>query len=110
MRNLDDMWPEGKDLFDLLLPKLQRGIDFTLKLGLGGCATLFIGAGVLIIIEAGSKAMGNELPNGLEEWVVNAMEPNFTPLLFVLLSFSVGLGLFSAEQLGSNESVYQENP
>jgi hypothetical protein len=54
--------------------------------------------------------MGYELPEGLEEWVVNVVEPNFTPLLFVLLGFSVGLGLFSAGQLGSKGSVYREDP
>ena len=110
LRNLENVWPEGADLFDVLPPSLLRGIDTTLKIGLGVCTALFVTAGVLITVEAGSKAMGYELPEGLEEWVVNVVEPNFTPLLFVLLGFSVGLGLFSAGQLGSKGSVYREDP
>ena len=109
LRNLDKIWPEDKDLFEVLPPELLRGIDTTLKVGLGVCTTLFILAGVLITIEAGSKATGYELPNGLEDWIVSVVEPNFTPLLGVLLGFSVGLGLFSAGQLGSRGSVYRED-
>ncbi|KAL7486009.1 hypothetical protein ACHAW6_011625 [Cyclotella cf. meneghiniana] len=110
LRNLDKIWPEDKDLFEVLPPELLRGIDTSLKVGLGVCTTLFIVAGVLITIEAGSKATGYELPDGLEDWVVSVVEPNFTPLLGVLLGFSVGLGLFSAGQLGSRGSVYREDP
>ena len=110
LRNWDKLWPEDKDLFAILPPDVLRGIDSFLKLGLGVCTVLFISAGVFITIEAGSKATGYELPLGLEEFVVNVVQPNFTPGLLVLLGFSVGLGVFSAAQLSSAGSTYREDP
>ncbi|KAL7465036.1 hypothetical protein ACHAXS_005367 [Conticribra weissflogii] len=110
LRNIEKLWPEDKDLFAVLPPEILRGIDAFLKAGLGICTVLFVSAGVFITIEAGSKATGKELPEGLEDFVVNVVEPNFTPGLGVLLAFSVGLGLFSAAQLGSAGSTYREEP
>jgi len=40
---------------------------------------------------------------------VNTIEPNFTTGLFVLLGFSVGLGVFAAAQLGSQGAQYKED-
>lgn len=110
LRNIEKLWPEDKDVFEVLPPGLLRGVDSTLKVGLGVCTVLFLVAGVFITIEAGSKATGNALPEGLDSLIVNVVEPNFTPLLGVLLGFSVSLGLFSAGQLGSKGSVYREEP
>mmetsp|Transcript_19582 Transcript_19582/g.38710 ORF Transcript_19582/g.38710 Transcript_19582/m.38710 type:complete len:265 (+) Transcript_19582:59-853(+) len=110
LRNIEKLWPADKDLFAVLPPEILRGIDAFLKVGLGICTVLFVSAGVFITIEAGSKATGKELPVGLEEFVVNVVEPNFTPGLGVLLAFSVGLGLFSSAQLGSAGSTYREEP
>jgi hypothetical protein len=110
VRNIEKLWPEDKDVFEVLPPELLRGVDTALKVGLGVCTLAFLVAGVFITIEAGSKATGNALPSGLDDFIVNVVEPNFTPLLGVLLGFSVSLGLFSAGQLGSKSSVYREEP
>ena len=69
----------------------------------------FIAAGIFITIEAGSKATGSPLPEGLETFVVNVVEPNFTPGLGLLLAFSVTLGLFSVALGGSASSTYRED-
>jgi hypothetical protein len=45
----------------------------------------------------------------LDSFIVTTIEPNFTPGLLVLLSFSIGLGLFSAAQLGSAGATYKED-
>lgn len=110
VRNIEKLWPEDKDVFEVLPPELLRGVDTALKVGLGVCTLAFLVAGVFITIEAGSKATGNALPSGLDDFIVTVVEPNFTPLLGVLLGFSVSLGLFSAGQLGSKSSVYREEP
>eukprot|EP00584_Thalassiosira_punctigera_P009746 CAMPEP_0172527694 /NCGR_PEP_ID=MMETSP1067-20121228/2320_1 /TAXON_ID=265564 ORGANISM="Thalassiosira punctigera, Strain Tpunct2005C2" /NCGR_SAMPLE_ID=MMETSP1067 /ASSEMBLY_ACC=CAM_ASM_000444 /LENGTH=265 /DNA_ID=CAMNT_0013311487 /DNA_START=186 /DNA_END=983 /DNA_ORIENTATION=- len=110
LRNLDKVWPEDKDFVAVLPPGLIKGIDSFLKLGLGVCTVLFLVAGVFITIEAGSKATGSELPAGLEEFVINVVQPNFTPGLGVLLAFSVSLGLFSVALGGSAQSSYREDP
>ena len=110
LRNVEKLWPEDKDFIALLPPGLIRGVDTFLKLGLGVSTTAFILAGILITIEAGSKATGYELPGGLEELVLNVVQPNFTPGLGVLLGFSVSLGLFSVALGGSASSTYREKP
>lgn len=109
LRNLDQIWPEDKDLLSVLPPSLIKGIDTFLKVGLGISTLAFIAAGIFITIEAGSKATGSSLPEGLEYWVENVVEPNFTPGLGVLLAFSVSLGLFSVALGGSASSTYRED-
>ncbi|KAL7539619.1 hypothetical protein ACHAXR_011715 [Thalassiosira sp. AJA248-18] len=110
LRNLDQVWPEEKDFIAVLPPGVIKGIDSFLKLGLGVTTTAFLASGVLITIEAGSKASLYEIPEGLEDFVVNVIQPNFTPGLGVLLAFSVSLGLFSVGLGGSASSSYKESP
>ena len=109
LRNLDQVWPEDKDFLAVLPPSFIKGIDTFLKIGLGISTVAFIAAGIFITIEAGSKATGSPLPEGLETFVVNVVEPNFTPGLGVLLAFSVTLGLFSVALGGSASSTYRED-
>lgn len=108
LRNIESLWPEDRDLLGILPPSVIRGIDTILKLGLGISTVLFVIAGIFITIEAGSKATGSPLPDGLEGWIVNVVEPNFTPGLGILLAFSVSLGIFSVSLGGSASSTYRE--
>ncbi len=109
LRNLDQIWPEEKDFISVLPPSFIKGIDTILKIGLGVSTVAFITAGIFITIEAGSKATGSALPEGLETFVLNVVQPNFTPGLAVLLAFSVSLGLFSVALGGSASSTYRED-
>jgi hypothetical protein len=109
LRNVEALWPEDRDLLAVMPAPVVKGIDAFLKLGLGVCTVLFVIAGMFITIEAGSKALERPLPDGLEEWVVRVVEPNFTPGLGVLLAFSVSLGLFSVGLGGSASSTYRED-
>mmetsp|Transcript_24149 Transcript_24149/g.66917 ORF Transcript_24149/g.66917 Transcript_24149/m.66917 type:complete len:266 (-) Transcript_24149:58-855(-) len=102
---------EGDD-FDLLqvIPDpVLIFIDRFLKGGVVVCTTLFVLAGIAITVEAGSKATANPLPHEIDDFISNVVEPNFTPGLGVLLSFSVGLGVFASLQLNSAASTYREN-
>lgn len=102
---------EGED-FDLLqfLPDpILIFIDKFLKVGVAVCTVLFVLAGFAIAVEAGSKATANPLPQNIDNFIANVVEPNFTPGLGVLLSFSVGLGLFASLQLNSAASTYRED-
>lgn len=102
----------GED-FDLImaLPEpVLVFIDRFLKAGVAICTTLFILAGLGITVEAGSKATNNPLPENIDAFITNVVEPNFTPGLLVLLGFSVSLGAFAALQLGSASSTYREDP
>ncbi|KAL3783405.1 hypothetical protein ACHAW5_008769 [Stephanodiscus triporus] len=109
LRNVEAMWPEDRDLLAVLPASVVRGVDAFLKLGLGVSTVLFVVAGMFITVEAGSKATGRPMPDGLEAWIVDVVEPNFTPGLGVLLAFSVSLGLFSVSLGGSAASTYRED-
>lgn len=111
LRNIEQLWPEDKpDILSVLPPALIKGVDTFLKVGLGICTVAFLAAGVLITIEAGAKATEGELPSGLEAFVLDVVQPYFTPGLGVLLAFSVSLGLFSVALGGSAASSYREDP
>lgn len=102
---------EVGDEFDLLaiLPApVTIGIDRFLKAGTVLCGLIFVASGILIAVEAWSKASGDPLSPDLDDFIVRTIEPNFTPGLFVLLSFSVSLGLFASLQLGSQGASYKE--
>jgi hypothetical protein len=97
------------DLLRIIPDPILIFIDKFLKVGVAVCTLLFLLAGVLITIEAGSKATSNPLPAEFDAFIANVVEPNFTPGLGVLLSFSVGLGLFASLQLNSAASTYRED-
>ena len=110
LRNLDKVWPEDKDFVQILPPSLIKGIDTVLKVGLGISTVAFLLAGVLITWEAGSKATGTPMPGELQTFIVDVIQPNFTPGLGVLLAFSVGLGVFSIGIGSGASSTYREKP
>jgi hypothetical protein len=58
---------------------------------------------------AWSKTSNQPLPENIDQFIVNIIEPNFTTGLLVLLSFSVCLGAFAAAQLGSSAASYTED-
>lgn len=110
LRNLDSVWPENADVWDVIPTPILVGFGNFLKLGLGICTVAFVAAGFAIAAEAWSVASKNPLPENIDNFIVNIVEPNFTPGLLVLLGFSVSLGLFASAQLGSKSSVYREEP
>lgn len=99
---------EDFDIMAMLPAPLLKGIDTFLKLGVFVCTVLFVTAGIGITAEAWSKTSGNPLPDNIDTFIVDVVEPNFTPGLLVLLGFSVSLGGFAALQLGSASSQYKE--
>lgn len=96
------------DLLQILPDPVLIFIDRFLKFGVGVTTTLFVSAGIAITVEAGSKATKNPLPSNIDDFISNVVEPNFTPGLLFLLSFSVALGLFASLQLNSASSTYRE--
>jgi hypothetical protein len=97
------------DLFAVLPGPVLIGIDSFLKAGTAICSIAFVTAGILIAVEAWSKASGDPLPQDLDNLIVQTIEPNFTPGLLVLLSFSISLGIFASLQLGSQGASYKED-
>ena len=100
---------EDFDILAIIPAPLLVALDRFLKIGLGICTVLFVSAGLGITAEAWSKASGNPLPDDVDAFIVNVIEPNFTPGLLVLLGFSISLGVLSALQLGSAGATYKED-
>lgn len=100
---------EDFDIMQVLPAPVLIFIDRFLKVGVTVCTVLFVAAGLAITVEAGSKATHNPLPENVDAFITNVVEPNFTPGLLVLLGFSVSLGAFAALQLGSASSTYRED-
>ena len=101
---------EDKDIFQLLPRGVLIAFDQFLKAGLSLSTLAFVGAGVAITLEAWANASGDSsfLPDDLDQFVVNVIEPNFTPGLLVLLGFSITLGVFTIASGGSEGSQYKE--
>lgn len=97
------------DIIAMLPPAAIQGIDFTLKFGVFVTSTLFLIAGGAICFEAWSTVSGNAMPENIDSFIADTVEPNFTTLLGILLAFSVSLGLFASAQLGSGAAVYKED-
>lgn len=100
---------EEFDIMEVLPAPVLIGIDRFLKAGLAICTVLFVLSGFGITIEAWSKATESPLPPDVDNFIVNVIEPNFTPGLLVLLGFSVSLGAFAAAQLGSASATYRQD-
>lgn len=108
MQKIKQMKDEDFDIFMVIPPPIVKAIDLFLKTGLAVSTVLFVLAGIGITAEAWAVATGNTLPENVDSFIVNVIEPNFTPGLFVLLAFSVSLGIFATAQLGSGSSTYKE--
>lgn len=109
MQKIKQMKDEEFDIFMVIPAPIIKAIDFFLKAGLAVSTTLFILAGIGITAEAWAVSTGNKLPEDVDAFIVNVIEPNFTPGLLVLLGFSISLGIFATAQLGSGSSSYKEN-
>ena len=110
MKKIKEMLDEEFDIFELLPPSLLKAIDLFLNTGLTVTTILFVLAGIGITIEAWAVSTKHSLPESVDGFIVNVIEPYFTIGLGVLLGFSISLGLFATAQLGSKNSSYREEP
>lgn len=109
MSKIKNMKDDEFDIFMVIPPPIIKAIDLFLKTGLTITTILFVLAGVGICFEAWAVATNNVLPDNIDQFVVNVIEPNFTTGLLVLLGFSISLGIFASAQLGSDSSQYKED-
>mmetsp|Transcript_7601 Transcript_7601/g.14429 ORF Transcript_7601/g.14429 Transcript_7601/m.14429 type:complete len:275 (+) Transcript_7601:196-1020(+) len=96
------------DIIAMIPAPVLKALDAFLKGGVVLSGTAFIVAGILITAEAWSKASGQALPPDMDNFIVNVVEPNFTPGLLVVLGFSVSLGVLAAASLGSEGAQYRQ--
>ncbi len=110
MTQIKQMKDDEFDIFMVIPPPIIMGIDAFLKTGLTVTTIAFVLAGFGITAEAWAVATNNNLPENVDQFIVNVIEPNFTTGLLVLLGFSISLGIFATAQLGSGSSIYKEEP
>jgi len=109
MSKIKNMKDDEFDIFMVIPPPIIKAIDLFLKTGLTISTILFVLAGCGICFEAWAVSTNSVLPDNIDQFVVNVIEPNFTTGLLVLLGFSISLGIFATAQLGSGSSQYQED-
>ena len=100
---------EDIDLIALIPGPVIQAIYKVCQVGIAITGILFIGSGLGITLEAWSKTSGDPLPENVDSFIVNVVEPNFTTMLLVLLGFSISLGALAAAQLGSKSAQYTED-
>jgi hypothetical protein len=102
---------EEKSWISLIPPEILAGISTFLKVGTGLSVFVFVLAGIGITWEAWIVSTHPEkdfMSPQVDAFITQVVEPNFTLGLFVLLAFSISLGLLTSAQLGSSSAVYQE--
>ncbi len=98
------------DLINLVPDAAQSAIDRALVLAVGLSLAVFVASGVAITIEAFAVASKQTLPPFLDSFIVNIVEPAFTPSVGVFFFFSISLGLFKGAQLSREDANYAELP
>ena len=81
------------------------------KLLLGGgllCLAVFVFIGGAITVDAFSVASGSPLEPGMKAFIVDVLEPKFTPTLIAGFACSISLGGLKALQLTSDDAQYSE--
>jgi len=102
---------EESSFISSIPPDVLSGISTILKIGTGLSVVLFVLAGIGITWEAwivSTKPENSYMSPQLDAFITQVVEPNFTLGLFVLLSFSIALGLLTTAQLGNASAVYKE--
>ena len=81
------------------------------KILLGGgllCLAVFVFIGGAITVDAFSVASGNPLEPGMKAFIVDVLEPKFTPTLIAGFACSISLGGLKALRLTSDDAQYSE--
>ena len=81
------------------------------KVLLGGgliCLAVFVFIGGAITVDAFSVASGSPLEPGMKSFIVDVLEPKFTPTLLAGFACSISLGGLKALQLTSDDAQYSE--
>ena len=97
------------DPLALVPAEVQQGIEKFLIFGLVVSIVLFVLAGIAIAAEAFSVATQNAfIPPDIDKFIVDVVEPYFTPGGAVFFAFSISLGVFKSAQLSRTDISYSE--
>eukprot|EP00638_Chattonella_subsalsa_P004158 CAMPEP_0117755572 /NCGR_PEP_ID=MMETSP0947-20121206/13533_1 /TAXON_ID=44440 /ORGANISM="Chattonella subsalsa, Strain CCMP2191" /LENGTH=255 /DNA_ID=CAMNT_0005574935 /DNA_START=51 /DNA_END=818 /DNA_ORIENTATION=- len=94
---------------DFIPIPVQNAIEQSLIFGLGLFLLFFLAGGIGIGLSGFAIATGNPLPPAIESFIVDTLEPAFTPSLVVFFALSSFLGIFKSFQFESRSDVqYKE--
>ena len=95
------------------MPVGNEGAGVVVAAGAGGAAQALLGKVVVFIggaitVDAFSVASGSPLEPGMKAFIVDVLEPKFTPTLVTGFACSISLGGLKALQLTSDDAQYSE--
>jgi len=89
-------------------PDAQIALERVLAGGIGACLLVFLGIGGAITYEAFAATSGTPLDPATQQFIVEKLEPNFTPTLVAGFACSILLGGLKTLQLTSDTGQYSE--
>lgn len=96
-------------IFDLIPAEVQLGLERFFIVGFTLCLLFLVAVGLSIATEAYFKATTGELPQELDNFIVQNMQPYLTPSLVGTFGFSVCLGVLKIGQMGQESVLYKED-
>ncbi|CAM9658507.1 unnamed protein product [Ascophyllum nodosum] len=102
------MGSENSSVLDVVPEETQILIERFLIGGFGLCLLVLIGCGIAIAAEAYFLSTEGKLPPDLDNFVVQTIQPSFTPSLVATFGFSSAWGLLKLGQMGQEGVVYKE--
>uniref|UniRef100_A0A7S3TW81 Uncharacterized protein n=2 Tax=Choreotrichia TaxID=141411 RepID=A0A7S3TW81_9SPIT len=110
-----DSRPVGQDTSLDPLARIPKKGQELLERFFGGGAILFgfifIASGIAVSVEALCKVLDKPLPQFVDDFLVNTVEPILTPSILILFFFSISLGLLKQLQFSSESAgvLYRED-
>ncbi|CAM9203363.1 unnamed protein product [Scytosiphon promiscuus] len=95
-------------IFDLIPAETQLVMERVFIAGFALCLVFLVGCGCAIGVEAYFLSTAGKLPPDLDNFIVNRLEPLFTPSLGATFLFSSCLGVLKLGQMGQESVVYRE--
>ncbi|CAN0098312.1 unnamed protein product [Pylaiella littoralis] len=101
--------PKITSFFELIPPETQLVLERVFIAGFLGCLLFLVACGCAIGVEAYFLSTSGKLPPDLDQFIVQTMEPLFTPSLALTFLFSSCLGVLKLGQMGQESVVYRED-
>eukprot|EP00903_Cladosiphon_okamuranus_P012716 g11888.t1 len=95
--------------FDLIPPETQLLMERVFIAGFALCLVFLVFCGCAIGVEAYFLSTQGKLPPDLDDFIVQKLEPLFTPSLGLTFLFSSCLGVLKLGQMGQESVVYRED-
>eukprot|EP00752_Nemacystus_decipiens_P005577 g5046.t1 len=108
-KNKKSVGQQITSIFDLIPAETQLLMERVFIAGFALCLVFLVFCGCAIGVEAYFLSTQGKLPPDLDEFIVQKLEPLFTPSLGLTFLFSSCLGVLKLGQMGQESVVYRED-